>query len=145
MADLRVVCDTNVYIAAALRGGQAEAVVQLAVAGAITLLVSPAILAELDEKLRDKFGWMPEQAGLFLEAVRLAAEVVEPDITLNVVEEDPDDNRILECAQAGRAALVVTYDKHLLRLKQYELIGIIHPQDLLHFGLGSSPAGYEWA
>jgi putative PIN family toxin of toxin-antitoxin system len=138
VADLRVVCDTNVYIAAALRGGQAEAIMQLAAAGAITLLVSPAILAELDEKLRDKFGWSQEQADFFLETVRMVAEVVEPTITLNVVQEDPDDNRILECARAGQAALVVTYDKHLLRLKRYELVGIIHPRDLLHFGLGDS-------
>jgi putative PIN family toxin of toxin-antitoxin system len=136
VADLRIVCDTNVYIAAALRGGQAEAVMQLAAAGVITLVVSPTILAELDEKLRDKFDWTQEQAQLFLETVRMVAEVVEPAITLNVVEEDPDDDRILGCAQAGQVALVVTYDKHLLRLKQYELIGIIHPQDLLHFGLG---------
>ena len=136
MADLRVVCDTNVYIAAALRGGQAEAVIQLAAAGAITLLTSPAILAELDEKLRGKFGWSPRQAALFLETVRLVAEVIEPANTLNVVEADPDDNRILECARAGQAALIVTYDKHLLRLKRYELTGMIHPQDLLHLGLG---------
>jgi len=135
MADLRVVCDTNVYIAAALRGEQAEAIIQLAVAGAITLLVSPAILAELEGKLRDKFGWTQEQADLFVETVRLIAEVIEPDQTLHVVSEDPDDNRILECAQAGDVALIVTYDKHLLKLRRYEMIGIIRPQDLLHFGL----------
>lgn len=54
MADLRVVCDTNVYIAAALWGGQAEAIIQLAAAGAIPLLTSPAILAEL-------MGYFPER------------------------------------------------------------------------------------
>ena len=135
MADLRVVCDTNVYIAAALRGGQAEAVMQLAATSAITLLVSPAILAELEGKLLDKFEWTQEQADFFVEAVRLMAEVVEPDHSLYVVDEDPDDNRILECAQAGEAALIVTYDKHLLKLRRYEMTGIIHPRDLLYFGL----------
>jgi putative PIN family toxin of toxin-antitoxin system len=138
MADLRIVCDTNVYIAAALRGGQAEAVLHLAAAGAVTLVTSPAILAELDEKLRDKFGWSQDQSDLFLETVRLIAEVVEPATTLTSVADDPDDNRILECAQAGQAALIVTCDRHLLRLKRFATIGIIHPRDLLHFGLGSS-------
>lgn len=139
MADLRIVYDTNVFIAAALRGSQAEAVMRLAAAGAITLVVSPAILAELNEKLRDKFGWLPDQAGLFVETVRLIAEVVEPGITLTVIADDPDDNRILECALAGQATLIVTCDRHLLKLGRYELIGIIHPRDLLHFGLGPSP------
>lgn len=135
---MRVVCDTNVYIAAALRGGQAEKIMLLAASGAITLLVSPAILAELGEKLQEKFGWVQEQADFFIETVLLVAEVVEPTITLNVVEDDPDDNRILECASAGGANLIVTYDKHLLRIGQYELIGIAHPRDLLRFGLEDS-------
>ena len=136
VADLRVVCDTNIYIAAALRGEQAEQIMQLAVADAITLLVSPAILDELARKLLDKFGWSPDQIALFRETIELIAEVIEPDITLQVIPDDPDDDRIVECAVAGGAALIVTYDKHLLRLRQYQLIGIVHPVDLLHFGLG---------
>ena len=136
MTGLRVVCDTNVYIAAALRGEQSETIIQLAAAGAITLVVSPAILSELERKLRDKFGWRPGQTALFLEAVELIAEVVEPDVALHAIADDPDDDRILECAVSGEAALIVTYDKHLLKLKQYGLTGIIHPVDLLHFGLG---------
>ena len=135
MSNLRVVCDTNVYISAALRGEQAEAIIRLATAGTITLVVSPAILDELNEKLRTKFGWSEERSGLFLKTVRLIVEVVEPDIELSVIIDDPDDNRILECAQAAQTALIVTYDQHLLRLKQYGLIGIIHPRDLLYFGL----------
>jgi putative PIN family toxin of toxin-antitoxin system len=137
VTDLRVVCDTNVFIAAALRGEQSETIIQLAAAGAITLIVSPPILAELEGKLRNKFGWTPEQTAVFLEAVRLIAEVIEPEVTVHVIEDDPDDDRILECALAGQAALIVTYDKHLLKLKQYQFTGIIHPVDLLHFGLES--------
>ena len=136
MADLRVVCDTNVYISAALRGGQAEAVIRLAAARAIDLVISPAILAELEDKLRGRFGWSQQRADVFVDTLRMIAEVVEPALTLAVVEDDPDDNRILECALAGRAALVVTYDRHLLRLRRYDLIGIVHPNDLLHCGLG---------
>jgi putative PIN family toxin of toxin-antitoxin system len=135
VADLRVVCDTNVYIAAALRGQQAEAVIRLAALGAITLLVSPAILAELENKLLTKFGWTQDQADFFVRTIRLIAEVIEPHFSLVIVEDDPADNRILECAQAGKADLVVTYDKHLLRLKRHEMAGIVHPRDLLYFGL----------
>ena len=69
----------------------------------------------------------------------MLAEVVQPAGALSVVKADPDDNRILECAVAGQAALIVTYDRHLLQLKRHELIGIVHPQDLLHLGLAAPP------
>jgi hypothetical protein len=65
----------------------------------------------------------------------LPAEVVEPQITLNVVPDDEDDNRIIECAIAGEAGLIVTFDKDLLRLKSYEMIGIITPSQLSFYGL----------
>ncbi|MFQ6015708.1 MAG: putative toxin-antitoxin system toxin component, PIN family, partial [Anaerolineae bacterium] len=132
---LRIVFDTNIYISAALRGAQAEAIFQLAALGKITLITSPAILGELAEKLTDKFNWDEEQVTFFVETIEDVAEVVEPQLTLHVVEEDEDDNRILECVIEGEAGLIVTYDRDLLRLKAYENVGIVTPVDLLHFGL----------
>ena len=38
--------------------------------------------------------------------------------------QDGPDNRILECARASNANLIVTGDKHLLTLKEFEGIGI---------------------
>jgi putative PIN family toxin of toxin-antitoxin system len=138
MSSLRIVCDTNVYLSAALRGGQAEALLQLAAAGAVSLWVSPPILADLDEKLQQKLGWPSSRSQLFLDTVRLIAGIVDPRISLNVVDDDPDDNRVLECAVFGEAALIVTYDPHLLRLKQYDLIDIVHPQEIIQLGLPGS-------
>lgn len=137
MPDLRIVCDTNVYISAALRGARAEAILRLAAANAVQLVVSPAILEELNQKLRLKFGWTQQQARLFVDAVRDIAEVVRPVVELAVVDDDPDDNRVIECAVSGEAALIVTFDRHLLRLKSFENVAIIRSEDLLHFGLGS--------
>ena len=36
------------------------------------------------------------------------ANVVEPDFELNAVPDDPDDNRVLECAVAGKAECIVS-------------------------------------
>jgi putative PIN family toxin of toxin-antitoxin system len=57
------------------------------------------------------------------------AEIVVPRLTLRVVPEDDDDNRILECAVAGNAGLVVSGDYHLRKLKSYHGIGIVTPID----------------
>lgn len=38
--------------------------------------------------------------------------------------------KILECALAGRADLIVSADKHLIKLKNFQGISIIHPKTL---------------
>jgi len=52
---------------------------------------------------------------------------VESAIRLNVCVDD-DDNRVLECAKASGAKLVITGDNHLLRLKHFEDTVIITPR-----------------
>ena len=128
MTPLRIVFDTNVYISAALFGRRAEIVMKLASAGQVHLITSEVILAELSRKLLGKLAWSDDQTQLFAEMIRDLAEIVDPDITLDVVPDDEDDNRIVECAVVGQAELIVTFDKDLLRLKAYETIGIITPR-----------------
>ncbi len=40
-------------------------------------------------------------------------------------KEDPDDDRVLECAVAGKADYVVSGDRHILKLSSYEGIPIL--------------------
>lgn len=136
MIPLRIVFDTNVYISAALFGRRAETVMQLASAGQIQLITSEIILAELERKLQEKMGWSESRTQLFSDTTRGLAEIVTPEIRLDVVPDDEDDNRIVECAVAGEANLIVTFDKDLVRLKSYKMIGIITPRQLTFYGLG---------
>jgi predicted nucleic acid-binding protein len=46
-----------------------------------------------------------------------------------VIEDDPADDRILACAVAAKADLIVSGDHHLRRLKAFSGIGIISPVD----------------
>jgi len=66
-----------------------------------------------------------------LKRVLRVANIVQPKITLTVVKADPDDDRILECAVAGNADVVVSGDHHLTRLKSFQGIGIMRPVDFL--------------
>ena len=136
-AALRIVLDTNIYISAALHGRRAETILELASAGRITLITSEEILDELEEKLQYKLEWPDSQVQLFLRTIRDLVEIVEPEFKLDVVPDDEDDNRIVECAVAGKAGLIVTYDKDLLRLKAYEMVGIVNPRQLSFYGLDS--------
>ncbi len=50
-----------------------------------------------------------------------------PQITVDLIKADPDDNRILECALAADVKYIVTGDPHLLNLESFDKIKIISP------------------
>jgi uncharacterized protein len=125
---LRVVLDTNVYFSAfnSARGVPFE-LWERAVKREYVLLVSPAIIREPGEVLRSGLRWPESEIIAQLKLVVRVAKVVEPRTTIQVIKADPDDDRILECAIAGAADLIVSGDHHLTRLKEFEGIGIVRP------------------
>jgi len=132
---VRVVFDTNVYISAfTYPKGVPFRIWQQAVEGRFALLVSPAIMREMAKVLR-RFEWQEPEILRNLKLVAKVAQIFAPTMTLAAVSDDEMDNRILECALAGKADLVVSGDRHLLRLKSYEGIGIVRPADF-HRTLG---------
>jgi uncharacterized protein len=121
---MRVVLDTNVLISGFVFGGRPEMVLQMASTRAFSLIVSAEILAELEGVLIEKFGWSRARAAMATRGIRQTAELVVPKLRLNDCE-DPDDNRILEAGVGGRADVIVSGDKHLLRMKVYRGIEIL--------------------
>ena len=47
------------------------------------------------------------------------------------MKEDPSDNRILECAEAGGSEFIVTGDAQLLKLGQFSGMKILKPAEFL--------------
>jgi putative PIN family toxin of toxin-antitoxin system len=127
-----VVFDTNVLISALLWPGSVPAqVVALARQGRVLAVISPALLEELRRVLRKKLGFEEEAAEAVLEAVAEHSELVNPKQTLHVIREDPEDDRVLECAVEGRADAIVTGERHLLQLKEYRGVAILKPREFL--------------
>lgn len=120
-----VVADTNVFISALMFGGLPGSFLDLAFMRSFLLVTSPALLEELDEKLRLKFEVSQDDADLIRGRLEAVAFVVKPDMILDVVAEDPDDNRVLECAVAGKADYIVSGDRHLQKLGSYRGVPIL--------------------
>ncbi len=57
--------------------------------------------------------------------------MVKPTKRVRLLKDEPD-NRILECAIYGKADLLVTGDKEILRLREYEGVKIISLKEYLH-------------
>src|SRR5271165_6362182 len=104
-----VVLDTNIVVSACLTPEGAPAtIVELALLGAFTLCLSPAVLAEYREVLaREKFSRQQQRIHVLLEGLEDVGLAVTPDRTL-AISPDEEDNRLLECAQAAGANFLVT-------------------------------------
>ena len=128
---MRVVFDTNVFISAfVVPGSQGERAFLLAQANRFELHTSVAILTETAGILRRKFGQDEGDIKQALRQISRAAVVSKPTSKLRVVDDDAD-NRILECALDNRADLVVTGDRHLLKLKHFGGIAIVRLTDFV--------------
>ena len=119
-------------MAAGMPGGYVEYWLDLAKPphAKFQLFVSPAILAEVQAKLEQKLQLERALAVEYIEKLQQITTVVNPTETVDAVPTDPDDNRILECAQAAGADIIISADKDLLKLKAFQGTQIFHPSNL---------------
>jgi putative PIN family toxin of toxin-antitoxin system len=127
---VRVLFDSNVWLAILTTDGRCRQTWR-AVRTQSQIHASPDILAEIEEKLRSKFGFSPRHARLLTRFVRrqtVAVEVSEPPPNAC---RDPDDDRILAAAVQARCAYLVTGDNDLLMLKQFADVSIVTPREFM--------------
>jgi putative PIN family toxin of toxin-antitoxin system len=60
-----------------------------------------------------------------LRVISVESKMVEPKAQVQIVNEDEQDNKILECALAARADIIVSGDKHLLELGKFKKTKIL--------------------
>ncbi len=132
---MRIVVDTNVIVSALVFGGLPRRVFEFVEDGYCELFYADEIQEETRRVLHDKFGWDEERLDRYLRTLWNLGKKVVLLHRVNAIQEDPDDNRILECALAADADVIVSGDRHLLRLGGYEGITILTPRDFLkaHF------------
>ncbi|MBV8136123.1 MAG: putative toxin-antitoxin system toxin component, PIN family [Deltaproteobacteria bacterium] len=128
---LRVVADTNVYISALNFGGVPDQILALARRGRLEMFVSKRILDEIEGVLKRKFRWPPNRTRQALLAISSFATEVEPTERVAVIKQDEPDNRVLECALAAKATIVVSGDSHLRDLGSFKRIRILSPRAFL--------------
>jgi putative PIN family toxin of toxin-antitoxin system len=125
----KIVLDTNVFVSAFGWRGAPNKIFQECTEGRHRLFTSPSILEELNRVLHyKKFNFSSEDIEAFLSIVLETASLVLPEVSLDIIVEDPSDNRILECAISARAEIIVSGDKHLLDLKIFQGVKIIKPE-----------------
>jgi len=132
---VKAVADCNTYISGLLFKGPPSEFLRLAQLGKIQLYISTPILDEIVGVLcREKFGLAHSEIARLKRIIERTAWKIEPKAGVDAVRADPTDNRVIECALECRADLMVSGDKHLLKLKSYVGIPIMSVRQFLERG-----------
>ena len=134
---MAIVLDTNVIVSALLSpAGHPAEIINLWEAGKIEVVTSPPLLIELDRvlqypRVQKHLKRSQSDVDAFLRQLKKIAIIVERQVTLAIIKEDPADNRVLECAVAGEASSIISGNAHLLKVKAYKGIVILKPAEFL--------------
>jgi hypothetical protein len=126
---ITIVIDTNVVISALLFGGTPGELIELWKKGLIRPLLSTEIMTEYLRVLSyPKFKLSEEEINYIIHQEILPYfKVVKSVPDPSIIKKDPDDDKFIQCAQAGNAKTIISGDQHLLALKSYHGITILTP------------------
>jgi putative PIN family toxin of toxin-antitoxin system len=140
---ISAVFDTNLLVSAFLSrnnpGGVSNELLRFVIAGGISLFVSAEILDEVIETLltskraQKAFRYSTDDVGQYhADLMTLASVVDDPPPIPGAVPRDPDDDMIVACAVAAGVSYLVTRDKDLLSLGDYDDFAIVSPEQFVH-------------
>lgn len=138
---MRITVDTNILVSATFWKGDSEKIIEKAEKKELYLVLSREIIDEYIrvleyDEIKEKVSKSKLAMTLGVRKLLSIARIVEPKDKLDVVKEDPADNKIIECAKEGKAEFIITKDNHLLSIRKYEGIKIVEPERFLKI-LGS--------
>ena len=131
---VKIVIDTNVFISSFF-GGVPREIINLWKEGKVVLCLSQNIIEEYIEVM-NRLGLknteeIQKLTKLFAEGYNSIFTSKTPGI--NIVGDDPDDNKFIECAVALDCKFIISGDKHLKGIKKYIDTIIMSPRDFIDF------------
>jgi putative PIN family toxin of toxin-antitoxin system len=126
---VRIVLDTNVFVSGVFFRGPPYEILKAWQDDRFQLVISQEILQEyreVGEALAKRFSGV--DLSPILELLIVKAELTESPSLLEAVCDDPEDDKFLACALAGNSKLIISGDKHLLKISGYQGIKVIKPR-----------------
>jgi len=115
---LRVVLDTNVLLVSISSRSKYHFIYEKLVADKYDLFVTNEILMEYEEVISQKYN--SPVAGNVIKSLLILPNVIKTPIYFNwnLINEDADDNKFVDCVINSNSHLLVTNDKHFQILKE---------------------------
>lgn len=129
---MRVILDTNVFISGVFFAGPPYRILEAWRDGKLQLVISPEILEEYQrvaEVLSEQFPAVNLRP--MLDLVTIKAELFSAQTLPEPVSDDPDDDKFLACAISSKSNVIVSGDKHLLKVSGYQRIKVVKPLDFI--------------
>ena len=127
---MKIVLDTNVLISGIFFSGPPYQVLKAWQVGKINIAISEEILSEYQRVAQELSKQFPSvDIDHILKIIAIHAEIVDTRGYEVTVCEDPDDNMFISCAIASKTKVIVSGDKHLLKISGYQGIEVFKPRD----------------
>ena len=122
---MKIVVDTNVLISGVFFGGFPRKILSSIVEKRISAVATTEIVDEYEEIVQEMVSRKQGHLNRDILAPLIGAlEMIEPVSDIQI-SRDPDDDKFINCAKDARALYIVSGDKDLLVLRQYENIQIV--------------------
>lgn len=121
---MNVVLDTNVLLVAISPKSSNRWLFDALLNGAFTLCVTTDILDEYAEIIEQKMGSEVSEMTIDLLLMLPNTHLIHKHFFWQLIEQDPDDNKFVDCAIAASAQYLVSEDKHFKELNKYAYLGI---------------------
>ena len=128
---IAVVLDTNIFVSAIRFRGRPLELVLLGVDRQIDIALSQAHRRGNPSSSARQVHSNASRTGDRTTVMNACGRRVEATIKLDVVNEDPNDNHIVECAVPAGADFIITGDRDLLRMSDYQGIAILRVGEFL--------------
>ncbi len=128
---VKIVLDTNIVVSALIFGGVPRKVTDLIVDKAFRPVMSEELMTELRRVITERFPRARHEIEIYERLLRRYAIWVPLGSQTVVVSRDPDDNKFIETALVSDAEYIVSGDKDLTELKQYDQVKIIKLAEFL--------------
>lgn len=126
---MKLILDTNVFVSGVFFSGPPRQILQRWRNGQITLVLSDAILDEY-QRVGALLAQRYSDADLqpFLRLATVHAEMIDAPPLPEAISEDADDDKFLACAVASGLQLIISGDKHLLKVSGWRSIEVLPPR-----------------
>ncbi|MFH1071860.1 MAG: putative toxin-antitoxin system toxin component, PIN family [Nanoarchaeota archaeon] len=133
---MKIVLDTNVLVSGTFWTGDSFRILELIDQKEVMLVLSLSILKEYvktinSDEIMEKVSNKKLVLFKITEKVIKNAQIISPRRRIGLIKDDLDDNKILECAIEGRVEYIITQDNHLLKIREFEGVKIMTPEEFL--------------
>ena len=135
---MKIVIDANLFASGLIKSDSNPGrILDLIKRNHVELILSPSVIREIKRillypRLQKYHQKTAQEIDAYFEDVLMFAWLVEGEVNVAIIKDDPSDNKYLACAYEGEADYIVSGDHHLLDIGTYQGIAIVNAKAFLN-------------